>query len=106
MTLTLEDIKWILGGLGAFALMILAGMGALLKMAHFVGRSAERIEGRVDTVARDIVGVKAHADEVPRIKLRVEQVEHAWSRTQDDLRTLRHKTGNPSCPDFSNGADD
>ncbi len=71
--------------------------GALVALAFRIGRVAEKIA----TIAADFVGLKTNADKVPVLENRVGTVEAAWSRTQDDLRTLRHKTGNPSVPDFN-----
>ncbi len=71
--------------------------GALVAMAFRIGRVAEKIA----SIGADFVGLKTNADRVPVLETRTGMLEKVWERTQGDLRELRHKTGNPSVPDFN-----
>ncbi len=98
----IEFLKLTLGLLGG-AIVFLCGLVSwLLHLSFKLGTFASEIH----EVGKNMIQIKERTDRVPVIEQRIGTLETAWTRTQDDLRVLRHKTGNPSVPDFNGEAEE
>lgn len=85
--------KWLLGG------AVTAGLGwiaFLLKITYSMGGHVAELK----TVAKDMVGIKAHADQVPVILTRLGTLEGVYQRSRSDIEELK-RLRPPSVPDFT-----
>lgn len=96
----ISTAKWVVGGMFTG---IAATVAFLLKIAYSMGGHVAELKA----VAKDMTGIKTHADKVPVLETRVGTLESVFQRQRSDIEELRRRGAlrPPSVPEIDPGGE-